>query len=121
MHAFLKWNSSPMAVYLSWIAILEELPLTCVSSAKVISSLINSGMNQVAGTARRMSNKGVVTTKEQLEKWSEAVNISSYSTKEKLTKKDGIFWRNKKGRDNWWKEKNKKNLVTECFLIMVVK
>lgn len=53
-------------------------------------------MNQVAGTARRMSNKGVVTTKEQLEKWSEAVNISSYSTKEKLTKKDGIFWRNKK-------------------------
>lgn len=46
--------------------ILEQLPLTCASSVKVILSLINSGMNQVAGTARRMSSKGVVTTKEQL-------------------------------------------------------
>lgn len=44
----------------------RTVTLTCASSVKVILSPINSGMNQVAGTARRMSNKGVVTTKEQL-------------------------------------------------------
>lgn len=66
MHAYPNWNASPIAVYLSLIVTLEQFPLTCASSVKVILSPINSGMNQVAGTARRMSNKGVVTTKEWL-------------------------------------------------------
>jgi len=66
MHAYPERNSSPIAVYLSLILTLEHLPLTCASSVKVILSPVNSGMNKVAGTASRMSNKGVVTTKEQL-------------------------------------------------------
>lgn len=66
MHAYPKWNLSPIAVYLSLIVTLEQLPLTCASGIKVILFPINSGMNQVLGTGRRMSNKGVVTTKEQL-------------------------------------------------------
>ena len=61
--------------------------LTCASSVKVILSLINSGMNQVAGTARRMSSRGVVTTKEQLSKWARVVNSSSLSTNRSWQKK----------------------------------
>lgn len=52
--------------FLPLIVNLEQLPLTCASSVEVILSPVNSGMNQVAGTARWMSNKGAVTTKEQL-------------------------------------------------------
>lgn len=81
MHAYPKWNSSPIAMYWSLIVTLEQLPLTCAFSVRVILSLINSGMNQIAGTARRVSNKGAVTTKEQLYKWAGAVNIPSYSAK----------------------------------------
>lgn len=66
MHAYPKWNLSPIAVYLSLIVTLEQLPLTCASSVKVILSPINSGMNRVLGTVRTMSNEGIVTTKEQL-------------------------------------------------------
>lgn len=69
MHAYPKWNSSHIAAYLSLIVTWGQLLLTCASNVKVILSLINSGMNHVAGTARRMSNKGVVTTKEQLSTW----------------------------------------------------
>lgn len=53
----IQWNSSPIVVYLFLIVTLEQLPLACASSVKVILSLINSGMNQVAGTARRMTTK----------------------------------------------------------------
>lgn len=66
MYAYPEWNSSPIAVYLSLIVTLKHLLLTCASSVREILSPINSGMNKVAGTASRMSNKGVVTTKEQL-------------------------------------------------------
>lgn len=54
------------AVSLSPIVTLEQSLLTCASSARVILPPVNSGTNQVVGTARRMSNKGVVTTVEQL-------------------------------------------------------